>query len=111
MWQAAVDEGLRTVTRILKATPRRRGVAYWEVCGAPRPQAKTKKAQENGIYSALHAPGAASAAIIRSKELKRKFLRLGLPGAAVMVVNEHTSKIVFLTPSCACTRRGKNQRV
>ena len=47
MWQAAVDEGLRTVTRVLKATPRRRGVAYWEVCGAPRPQAKTKKAQEN----------------------------------------------------------------
>ena len=47
MWQDVVDEGLWAVARTLKATPWRQGVAYWEVCGAPRPQAKTKKAQEN----------------------------------------------------------------
>ena len=54
---------------------------------------KNKESRENGIYSALYAPGAASADTIQSKELKKKFPRLGLSGAAVLVMDEHTSKL------------------
>ena len=58
----------------------------------------------------MYAPGAASADTIQSKEFKKKFPRLGLSGAAVLVVGEHTSKIAKSASSCTCytVKNGKN---